>query len=992
MAEDKKTEEAGVNTPNFNEAFEIFKKLINKLKNDKDVNNFKKEYIKIRKILKDGSADNNEAKEKIKLIDKKLNINESLKSFKAFLIDEGIKDIGDKVRGMDKDKAINLIRKEKNSNPDIAAPSADELNNGAEELEKEKENNKTEAKPNEIIDLASDFISKLEEISKIDPDETLKQLKTIAIVQEASKKITDESYNNLKEIINRGKNAWKINNIFYDLKKERFTVNNLATLILINNYFNNISDNNHFFKAEGKFRELNTKDDINNFTGKEGEYSEEANKLYNKIYKEKDTVNGQPSTLIIKDKEKVERITNLVYQINNPYIKEYFNKFKNCDYKQIINKLNEDLEKYKNEKSINKEQSKEKSNTNFNNSSSDNSLEDRVNDKRNEFREMSKAMEYGYSTPIVYNFPRDKKEENKTNIRNYFNGLKNEVEKHFERLAKDNIAVINKRAKILHPENYWEECLKNASIYNKTLNEGAAKLLGTAAKRYFGGLKDSALNKISNTWEDYKDHSSYKKDYKNYSKKEDEHKKRSGNDYDYDYENETTKGETRTNNSLDDFKTSCMSIIDNQTKECEKLYDRATSRVSVAVYDKNISKIISIMRETKKLLKEKEMKFNDIIKKGGLKKRIQDFVIDKTYEKDANKRAYDVEQRELERKEIEEWLNISEKDTKTQLIAKWLLAAILIENQNLTPKGILNILNSNFSTLKILNGGTFKDNKVYNIDNVKPIYDQTSFGYITHLSYKSAASYNTPMELFMATLPAFKRATSQPLNIIKDFKNCLTNNNEAYLDRAKTFKNNMNTYFKKRKELQKILMQNSLASSNIHEDIIDPQVAEKYGLIKVPELATSLFGPGKDHINFDERGPEDLAAIEQFINSNMVMIKNADGIYFTTEYKLKELKTNSQKMLKNFEQQFTKQKQQFAKNTKNSQIETPEFQDTQADNGYSMDASVKTNSTVTTGAVGDTVVPQRLPTSQDVMKRKLNFTTYTYKNGPITIQKRKYDD
>jgi hypothetical protein len=991
MAENKKTEEAGVNTPNFNEAFEIFKKLINKLKDDKDVNNFKKEYIKIRKILKDGSVDNNEAKEKIKLIDKKLNINESLKSFKAFLINEGIKDIGGKVRGIDKNEAINLIRKEKeqkNSNPDIAAPSADELNNGAEELEKEKENNKTEAKPNEIIDLASDFIRELEEISKIDPNETLKQLKTIEIVQKASKKITDESYNNLNKIINRGKLAWSIDNIFDDLKKEQFTINDLATLILINNYFDNISDNNHFFKANGEFRELNSKDDINNFTRKNGEYDETVSELYNKIYEKKPTENGQLFAIVIKDKEKVEKIIKLAYRIN-PFIKdEYFNKFKNCNYQQIVNKLNEDLEKYKNGKNIEQEQeqNKERSNTN----SFSGNLEDRINDKRNEFREMSKTMEYGYSTPIVYNFPRDKKEENKTNIRNYFNGLKNEVEKHFERLAKDNISVINKRAKILHPENYWEECLKNASVYNKTLNEGAAKLLGTAAKRYFGGLKDNALNKISNAWEDKKDHSSYKKDYKNYSKKEDEHKKRSGNDYDYDYENETTKGETRTNNSLDDFKTSCMSIIDNQTKECEKLYDRATSRVSVAVYDKNISKIISIMRETKKLLKEKEMKFNDIIKKGGLKKRIQDFVIDKTYEKDANKRAYDIEQRELERKEIEEWLNISEKDTKTQLIAKWLLAAILIENQNLTPKGILSILNSNFSTLKILNGGTFKDNKVYNIDDVKPVYDQTSFGYITHLSYKSAASYNTPMELFMATLPAFKRASSQPLNIIKDFKNCLTNNNEAYLDRAKTFKSNMDTYFKKRKELQKILMQNSLASSNIHENIIDPQDAEKYGLIKVPELAASLFGPGKDHINFDERGPEDLAAIEQFINSNMVMIKNADGIYFTTEYKLKELKTNSQKMLKNFKQQFTKQKQQFAKNV--GQAETPEFQDIQADNGYSMDASVKTNSTVTTGAVGDTVVPQRLPTSQDVMKRKLNFTTYTYKNGPITIQKRKYDD
>lgn len=187
---------------------------------------------------------------------------------------------------------------------------------------------------------------------------------------------------------------------------------------------------------------------------------------------------------------------------------------------------------------------------------------------------------------------------------------------------------------------------------------------------------------------------------------------------------------------------------------------------------------------------------------------------------------------------------------------------------------------------------------------------------------------------------------------------------------------------------------------------------------------TNMFGTEGNNSDKIEikggKGPEDIAFLQQLADVRCCIVNYNNKYYFMSEtafenYKKLKVKQNNAEQETNQEtekqatdanqkhQMADMQKKQFEQATKqHGELNdgNNSFEENNAAVKYLTDqANLRSDSvntepkaTVTTGAVGDVTIPQRLPTSQDVIKRKLNYTTYTYKNGPITVQKRKYDD
>lgn len=674
-----------------------------------------------------------------------------------------------------------------------------------------------------------------------------------------------------------------------------------------------------------------------------------------------------------------------------------------------------------------------------------------------------KNVSYGYKTPIVRSFPRYDINKIEKDIDNYFGeletkddqddlmflkgtGLKGEMVSHLKYVVNIATKDISERSKKLNPDDYWNASIKTASFYNKTIDEGILdRLHQTRLINKENARNDKSFRKNS-AKEDREYNIGNVKRWLNDKKTQRNGKKESGKDYEYN-DNGTSKGESRIKDFFKKYLSVCEDLINARQNRCKQLLTRATGNVSVSEYKRLCNSIMQIMQDTKRELKEKEDSFEKVVLKGNIKKRIQDFVIDKTDIKDPNKNAYAEDQKKYKIDAAAENLFNKNNSTKTQQIAKWVLAKLILQFDNYTPRQMLKEFNNKFSELNKKLKGTFHEHAIYNIDNIKNFTTKhEKYTVINFADIKPIASYNTPMELFRATLDGFKNVGLGNLELLKNVKSALKN--DDFKSNVEEFSKEMDLYFKARTQMQDVMkhLQQPANTTSINTEKYVKNLAEsifgnngrinmiweegeqepvqtnnidknaifaKFGALTSSKL-NELLGVGAGKINFNETGPEDLAAIQQFIYSELAVIQDGTEYYVCVANKVdgllkalsgqstevdnvtatqnddttrnKDNKTTDQGLLKRAPQVLAAYEHgQSAENGTRGASDP-----NQDESGFSVATEPK--ATVTTGAVGDVTIPQRLPTSQDVIKRKLNYTTYTYKNGPITVQKRKYDD
>lgn len=674
-----------------------------------------------------------------------------------------------------------------------------------------------------------------------------------------------------------------------------------------------------------------------------------------------------------------------------------------------------------------------------------------------------KNVSYGYKTPIVRSFPRYNIDKIEKDIDNYFGeletkddqddlmflkgtGLKGEMVSHLKYVVNIATKDISERSKKLNPDDYWNASIKTASFYNKTIDEGILDRLHQIRLINKENARNDKNFRKNSAKEDREYNIGNVKRWLNDKKAQRNGKKESSKDYEYN-DNGTSKGESRIKDFFKKYLSVCEDLINARQNRCKQLLTRATGNVSVSEYKRLCNSIMQIMQDTKRELKEKEDSFEKVVLKGNVKKRIQDFVIDKTDIKDPNKNAYAEDQKKYKIDDAAENLFNKNNSKKTQQIAKWVLAKLILQFDNYTPRQMLREFNKAFSALNKELGGTFHEHSIYNIDNIKNFTTKhEKYTVINFANIKPNASYNTPMELFRATLDGFKNVGLGNLELLKNVKSALKN--DGFKSKVEEFSKEMDLYFKARTKMQDIMkhLQQPANTTSINTEKYVKNLAEsifgnngcinmiweegeqepvqtnnfdksaifaKFGALTSNKLS-KLLGVGAGKINFDETGPEDLAAIQQFIHSELAIIQDGTENYVCLANKvdgllkaLSEQPTEADNVITTQNDDTTRNK--YNKTTGQGLLKrAPQVlaahnygqsaedgtrgasDPNQDESGFSVATEPK--ATVTTGAVGDVTIPQRLPTSQDVIKRKLNYTTYTYKNGPITVQKRKYDD
>lgn len=668
---------------------------------------------------------------------------------------------------------------------------------------------------------------------------------------------------------------------------------------------------------------------------------------------------------------------------------------------------------------------------------------------------------YGYKTPIVRNFPRYNINKIENDIDNYFGkletkgdqddlmllkgtGLKGEMISHLKYVVNITSKDISERSKKLNPDDYWNSSIKTASFYNKTIDEGIFDRLHQTHLINKENARTDKRFKRNNAKEDRKYNVDNVKRWFDDKKTQRDGKKESGKDYEYN-DNGTSKGESRIKGFFKDYLSVCEDLIDARQNRCKQLLARATGNVSASEYKRLCNSIMQIMQDTKRELKEKEDSFEKVVLKGNIKKRIQDFVIDKTDIKDPNKNAYAEDQKKYKIDAAAEDLFNKNNNKKTQQIAKWVLAKLILQFDNYTPKQMLDMFNNEFSKLNNL-GGTFHGHVIYNIDNINNLTTKHGeYSVINFAEIKPSTQYKKPIELFRAELDGFKNVGLGNLELLKNIKSALKN--DGFKSNIEEFSKEMDLYFKARTQLQNVMeyLKPPATTTSINTEKYVKNLAEsifgnngrinmiweegeqepvqtnnvdknaiftKFGALTSSKLS-ELLGVGAGKINFNKTRPEDLAAIQQFIDSELAIIQDGTEYYVCVANKVDGLLKALSGQPTEAEKQATdvNQKQQMADMQK-QQYEQAIKQHGELNNGSnslemnnttvqalthqadlrSDSVATEPKATVTTGAVGDVTIPQRLPSSQDVMKRKLNYTTYTYKNGPITVQKRKYDD
>lgn len=803
-------------------------------------------------------------------------------------------------------------------------------------------------------------------------------------------------------------------NLIYFLKNGKITKEVVALIIALRKF---ASNNKELFTKSGEIATITFKSQKLD--------SLEKNPLINTLYER------EPGKYFFKLKEKYSNINDLFIKINNLKLSEPMKNLFDSANTITIEKLIQDLDNFVNKSNgvppkedLDSSEGDEKKDTLDIKTKSDSELEQEV--KQN-FANIS----YGYKTPVVYDFPRDEsRSAAEQKILDYFNNLSAEMKNHFEMMSANSKEKMHKNSKILNPDKYWDECIKKAGIYNNTINEGVGRLVFDSAKRGLRNAGKAIANTAGHIATDVS--TAANNGVRKVKDTAFEHSNYIGakNDYKYAGDNKS-KGEVRVDNSIETFMDSCTHIIDDSRKRSLECFERSRERVSIDKYYNLISKISNIMQETKSKLKDKENAFKRIVDKGTIGKKIQDAIIDKTIEKDPNKIAYDKEQKEEDIKIATSIFNKAE-TSNTQRIAKWMLADLLINNSNMTPEQFLKMLETKFTAIKLK--GSLHNGMIYEIDDSKikkiTVKNDAKYQIIDFAALQPTAKYETPIALFKASIDEFKDVGVGNLELVKNMKTALKN--DTFAKNVEPFKEEMKKYFAARNNIRSFINENSLHLpqnsinteqyvKDLAESIFggsgsismiweaDEQVTtqteqplqntDKYSILEKYKCVTNenlqkLFGNGSGKINFLEHGPEDIAAIQQFAYSSAAMLidKAENKYYFFNRARIEDLF----KELTSIPSEPSKVSniQGVSSDTLNKVATDVKGKSADDIIGLPYEGAVNTEpqATVTTGAVGDVTIPQRMPTPQDVMKRKLNYTTYTYKNGPITVQKRKYDD